>query len=135
MVRSLKAWTVVAVVAIFAAVGLNTAPAYADSVSYFDISGPSGYTMGSITWHDYRSVTLQGKMCDHLGYGSTARFDFYLANEVYYDKETRTADYECIPFHWTQQGPKGGIQQVNIRVCEVGGACGSTSIFYRWLGE
>ncbi|MFC4531839.1 hypothetical protein [Sphaerisporangium dianthi] len=131
MVKSLKAGIALAIVAIFAAAGLGAAPAHADSVSSFRIRDDLGNTTGSITWIDYRSVRIQGEVCDYSGGANTSVwFEFYLAGRVSFgDLESRSVTSGCRSFNFEKVGPAGGIQEIDMKLC--GGGCGSTRTYRR----
>jgi hypothetical protein len=61
-----------------------------------------------------RSVTAIGSLYDYSNTGSTtALFDFYVgANE--WSNQTRTATSERKSFHFSETGPSGGIDYVEV---------------------
>jgi hypothetical protein len=98
-----------------------SSPAYAAYPStVFNVVGSHAKATGSITWYN-RSVAIKGDVRDYyssVGGYSQVRFNFFLDYDTEYATTTRTASYgEERDYNFTQEGPRGGIRIVYIRVC------------------
>lgn len=95
----------------------------------YEVEG--GATAGVLTWYN-QSVGIKGYVVDsarQVG-GSSVIFDFYTSNygEGYIDTQTRTARDETVSFNFTQDGPVGGIEYVDITICSPKGCNGPVTI-------
>jgi hypothetical protein len=127
--RTLFALTMVGVIT---AITGTAAPAQADwPKRVFFVDGGYGFSSGTATFYN-RSVEIQGNIDDGSNVGSHTqiRFDFMLDADTVYASQTRTAhDGERKSYHFTQEGPRGGIQWVFIRVCSLSPtSCASSSV-------
>lgn len=95
----------------------------------FEIEG--GATAGTLTWYN-QSVGVQGYVVDSANQfgSSTVHFDFYTAagGVGYLGSQTRTARDKTVSFNFTQAGPVGGIEYVDIWICSPIGCTFNVSI-------
>ena len=116
--RRAVAGIVLTILSLLGSAGVFASPAYAYPVTaygpYYEYMGHSG---GSFTWYN-RSVGVQGYVTDYAGGPSTqVLFDFWQGN-VYLGTQTRTVTSGSRSFNWTQEGPPGGITEIDIWLCD-----------------
>lgn len=83
-----------------------------------------GAAWGSVTWYN-ESVGIQGAVennCSLAGYPTadsvSVGFEFDLSDGSYWAETTRTTESGELSYHFTQDGPPGGIGFVDVWVCD-----------------
>jgi hypothetical protein len=93
------------------AVPASAAPAATLAVEY--CNGTSGCVAVDVSFSN-RSASVAGSVFDDRNAGSTtAVFQFYTANG-YWSEQTRTANNERRPIGFSEPGPAGGINYVEV---------------------
>jgi hypothetical protein len=96
--------------------GLTAVPAgAADPTTPFLAVGDGGSASGNYTWYN-RSVKVQGSVHDAWP-SSTVEFVFY-AGSTWLDTQTRTVTGGPRSFNFTEPGPRGGITDIDLFLCE-----------------
>ena len=117
---------VLAGAALIAGVVLGPANARAEPTSTFAFFDELGSTSGGVIWFN-RSVQTQGEVCDSLEPGfQWVRFMYWLTPGGVgspWDVQTRTVSNGCRSFNFVVEGPRGGIQRVDVAICNSGMEC------------
>ncbi|MDQ7808028.1 hypothetical protein Q5425_30195 [Amycolatopsis sp. A133] len=108
-------------VALFAVLGLvgagfpaSAAPALASSAMVGDLcNGTSGCITVDISFSN-RSATAVGSVFDDRNAGSTTAVFWFYAGGSFWSEQTRTANNERKSFHFSESGPVGGINYVEV---------------------
>ena len=80
-----------------------------------------GATIGGIIWGN-RTSTLQGRLIDHGGAGTTVYFDAFAGSTKVDSDHRNSGAYGDIPYNFTIGNPDlaGGFDRLRIQVCRTG---------------